>query len=233
MATALTIITDALKEICVLADEETPSASMADDAFRALNRMMEKWSNDQSFAYVANTRSMALTGQSSFTIGPTGDVVANRPIRIETATVDRSGITYPVNVVDNQKWDAISYKGVNGANTAIVYYEALMPDGVVHIWPVATGCTLNLRVIDIVNTFPSLATVLSMPPGYEEALIKNLAVNIAPQYADATLSKLTMMAARSSMKAIQNTNNIVPTMDIDGTLTNRNGGNIAAFLGGY
>jgi len=99
MATALTVITDAFKEIGVLAEGDTPTASMADDALRALNRIMAMLSNDQAFAYFPNLITRNLTGESSFTIGPTGDVISDRPIKIETATVDRQGITYPVTVL--------------------------------------------------------------------------------------------------------------------------------------
>ena len=109
MTTAATIIHDALLEIGVIASGETETAAEALDALRALNRLMGVLSNGQAFAYYANTVSRALTGEASFTIGPvTGDVVTDRPIKIETATVVRQGITYPVSVLDNQKWDAIS-----------------------------------------------------------------------------------------------------------------------------
>lgn len=232
MATAITIITDALKEIGVLADAETPSGSMSSDSLRALNRLMELWSNSQSFAYVASTVSKALTGQASFTVGPTGDVITDRPISIETATVVRDGITYPVQVVDNQKWDTISYKAAGGANTSIIYYAADVPNGIVNLWPIATGCTLNVRVINVVDSFPDLATDVVMPPGYEIALIKNLAVELAPQFG-ATPSPLTMKSAVTTMKTINRTNNVIPTLSIDSSLMGYRGGSLPAFLGGY
>jgi len=232
MATAISIVTDALKELCVLSDGETPTASMADDAFRALNRIMEMLSNDQAFAYFPNLVSRALTGETSFTIGPSGDIITKRPIRVESATVDRSGITYPVSVLDNQRWDSISYKTVGGANTSAVWYEAQMPNGIVHLWPVASGCTINLRVIDLVGSFANLSTDLILPPGYEEALVKNLAVNIAPQYPGNPLGQMTMIAAKKAMKYINRTNNVIPTLKIDSVLLNRRGGTLAGFLGG-
>jgi len=233
MATAQTIVYDALKEIGVLGEDETPSASMADDALRALNRLMELWSNDQAFAYVANTVSRAMTTAPSFTIGPTGDVIADRPIDIETATVDLNGITYPVKVISNIEYDSITYKGAFGSYPTYIYYAGTMPNGTVYTWPLASNCTLNMRVLNIVNSFATLATTLLMPPGYEEALIKNLAVNIAPQYPGVVVSPITINAARNSFKALQRTNNVIPLLSVDGMLLNRHGGNIAAFIGGY
>ena len=233
MATALTIITDSLMELGVLAEGDTPTGSMADSALRALNRILEAYSNDQSFSPFANHVSRDLTGESSFTIGATGDLVATRPIKIDTATVDRNGITYPVTVVDNQKWDSIIYKAVTGANTVAVYYEATSPLGIVHLWPLATGCTLNLRVINNVLNFPNLTSDLVMPPGYEEACVSILAVRLSPQYPSGILSPVTVQAAKRALKMISNVNNVVPTMAIDNNLLNKRGGSLAGFLGGY
>ena len=233
-SSALTVITDALKEIGVLAEGDTPTASMADDALRALNRIMQMLSNDQSFAYFPNLITRALTGEASFTIGPVGaDVIDDRPIKIETATVDRQGITYPVTVVDNQKWDSIVYKAVQGANTTVVWYEGTYPNGIVHCWPLATGCTLNLRVVNVVVQFPNLTSLVELPPAYEEALIKGLAVNIAPQYPAGILQPGTVAAYKSAMKYINRTNNVVPTMTIDNNILTKRGGSLAGFLGGY
>lgn len=233
MTTAASIIKDALLEIGVLASGEVLSSAMADDAFRALNRLSDMLSNGQSFAFYPNMEVRPLTGESSFTIGPSGDVRATRPIKIETATVIRQGITYPVSVLDNQKWDAISYKGAGGANTSGIFYEATVPNGIVHVWPIASGCTLNMRVINQVAVFPDLTTELTLPPGYEEAFVKNLAVNLYPQYPAGTISVLTQRAAKRALNYLNKVNNVVPTMQVDSVLLNYRGGStLAGFLGG-
>lgn len=232
MTTATTIITDALKEITVISEGETPTTEMFADALRMLNRLMELWSNDASFAYVASIVSKALTSQASFTIGPTGDVVGLRPIAVATATVVRDLITYPVRVIDQQLWENIAYKTAAGANTGLVYYEAAEPNGIVNLWPIATGCTVKLSVINLVTTFPDLTTSVTLPPGYEQAFIMNLAVSLSPSYA-VSPSPLTLKAAKTSLATIKKTNNIIPTMIIDPALTNYGRtGSLAAFLGG-
>jgi hypothetical protein len=234
MVTALTIITDALKEIGVLAEGDTMSGSMADDALRALNRICGIYSNDQAFAYTPSLSSLLLSGQSSFTVGPTGSVVADRPISIESAWVDRGGLSYPVKVIDSQQWDAIVYKGSSGSNTEVVWYEPTIPNGIIHVWPVCTGCTLNLRTINIVVSFANLSDVLTMPPAYEELLIKNLAVNIAPQYPACNLSPLTVRAAANARKVVGRTNNVIPRLKLPSSVqTQGRSSNLAAIMGGY
>lgn len=46
MATNLELITDALREINVINEVQTPSAAQGEQCLRKLNRMMEKWKED-------------------------------------------------------------------------------------------------------------------------------------------------------------------------------------------
>jgi hypothetical protein len=230
MATAQTIVNDALREIGVLAEEETPSADMANNAFRALNRMMESLSNEASFAYVNSQISKVIAGETSFTLGPTGTWVTDRPIEVDTATCILNGITYPVKVIDSQEWDSLSYKTSTGSVPEVVYYEPNMPNGTLYLWPITTGATLYLRTTSVVNSFASLATILSMPPGYEEALIKNLAVNLHPQYPTSNLSPITMRLATKTLADIKDKNKEVPMMTLDYGMSNIGG--IAKILRG-
>ena len=232
--TAGTIITDALKEIGVLAEGDTPSASMSNDALRALNRICDMMSNDQSFAYTPSLISLALTGQSSITVGPTGDIISDRPISIDTAWSDRGGISYPCQVTDNQHFDSIAFKAAAGFNPMAIWYEPTMSNGIVHIWPVSTGCTLNMRILNSVVSFTDLSAQLVMPEGYEEYFIKTLAVNIAPQYPAGVLSPLTIKAAKKAWSYISRNNNLIPTLKLDGNIPTSNGGtSLASFIGGY
>jgi hypothetical protein len=83
-------------------------------------------------------------------------------------------------------------------------------------------------------SFATLATQVTLPPGYEEVLIKNLAVNIAPQYPASNLSPLTIQAAKNSLKIVTRTNNVIPTLGLDPILMgNRRSNNLASILGGY
>jgi len=218
MATALTIITDALLEINAAATGETIPAAEANDALRALNRLMEKWSNARAFAYFADEVSLALTGQASFTVGPTGDVVDLRPISVESATAVLDNVTYPVSVYNVQQWDSIPDKTTTGTIPQAIYYEGSMPNGTVKVYPVCTGSTIKIRILNVVNSFATLGTTLSMPPGYEEALIKNLAINIAPQYEIKDISPITIREAKSALAYIERTNTVIPKLSLDSRL---------------
>jgi len=318
--TATQFITDALTELGVLAEGDTPSTQMLNDGLRSLNRLLDYLSNDQSFAYFPNLLSWNVTGEPQFYIGPAltgsftvtianpavftatahglvaGDTVtlattgalptglaaattyyvistgltanafelsatsggaaiittgtqsgthtftqtssltkliAQRPIGIESAYATRNGINYPIRVIDNQLWDSIIYQAAAGANTSFVWYEAQLPNGILHVWPLVTGCSVNLRVVNQVVNFADLTTPVSLPPGYEECITSNLAVRLSPQYPSVQLSPITLKYAKSSLDIIRRRNNVIPTMTLPGVVTtNRGGFSYGNFLSG-
>ena len=229
--TAAVIISDALKEILVIGEGEQPSATMLSDGLRMLNRLLDTLSNDTDWAYYASMEQKALTGQQAMTIGPTGDIVATRPIKVETAVVDRNGITYPVKVIDNEKYDDLTYKALAGANTQAVYYEATYPNGTLYLYPIASGCTLKIRVLNSVKQFASTSVNIDMPEGYEDAIMLALAIRMAPSYGK-QVNPDTKQAARRAMNAIKVTNQVIPTMDLPDAVMGRSGSSFASFMSG-
>ena len=229
--TGLQIITDAFAEIGVIGEGETPNASMVALGLRILNRMLDSLSNNTNWAYFASSETKALTGQSSFTIGPTGDVVSDRPIAVETATVVVNGITYPVKVIDNERYDILTYKALTGAYTAAVYYEGTYPNGTVYVYPICSGATLNLRVLNNVKQFATELVQIDMPEGYEDAIVLNLATRLARSYGR-EVSKDLKMDAIKAMKAVTKTNTVIPTLELPEAVMGKSGGSYAAFMSG-
>jgi hypothetical protein len=159
--------------------------------------------------------------------------VGQRPIGIESAYLERSGIHYPVRVVDNQIFDSIIYPAASGANTVYIWYEAQEPNGILHCWPLASGCTLGIRIINQVVNFTDLVTPTILPPGYEECIVSNLCVRLAPYYPAVQLSPMIVQNAKSSLNMIQRRNNVVPTMSLPTAVTvNKGGFSLANFLSG-
>lgn len=229
--TAAVIIEDALKENLIISEGETPSATMYADGLRMLNRMCDTLSNNDDFAYYASQYSMAMTGQTSFTIGPTGDLIQARPIKIDTAVVTRLGITYPVKVIDNQRYDDLTLKTLSGANTAAIYYEGTYPNGTVYCYPLSTGCTLQMRVLNQVKNFAATTTQIDMPEGYEDFLMLGLAIRMAPSYGR-PVNPDTRTAYKAAKKLVMNTNQVVPTMELPNAVMGKSGSSYAAFMSG-
>ena len=229
--TAAVIISDALAEIGILGEGETASGDQIDRGMRMLNRLLDTLSNDGTWADFASSVSKPLTGQASFTIGPTGDVVGDRPIEINTATVVVNGITYPVKVIDNERFDGLTYKALAGAYTSAIYYEGTFPNGTVYCYPLCAGATLNMRVLNSVKQFTGPADQIEMPEGYEDAIMLALAVRMCPSY-NRTVSPDTKAAAVKAMKAVKQANTTVPTLDLPAAVMGKSGGSYAAFMSG-
>jgi hypothetical protein len=204
---------------------------MLDRGLRMLNRLLDTLSNDTDWAYYASSEDFALTGQQSFTIGPTGNCITTRPIKVETATVDRNGISYPVAVIDNEKYDLMTYKALQGANTQAIYYEATYPNATVYLYPESTGCTLNMRVLNSVKQFATAYTQIEMPEGYEDAVMLALAIRMAPSYSR-QVNPDTRLAARKAMNFVTTTNTVIPTLQLPDAVLGRTGSSYASFMSG-
>lgn len=70
MATALTIITRALRQIKVIASGETPNAPELNDGLEAVNRLIETWQTDENAYFSENDEFFAVTpGTGQYAIG--------------------------------------------------------------------------------------------------------------------------------------------------------------------
>ena len=174
--TAAVIIEDALKENVIISEGETPSAAMYADGLRMLNRLYDTLSNHDDFAYYASQYSMAMTGQR-----PSRLAIWGRPDRCqtdqgETAVVTRMrGITYPVKVIDNQRYDELTLKTLTGANTAAIYTRP--PTRTERsIATRSRPAALQMRVLNQVKNFALTSTQIDMPEGYEDFLMLGLAI---------------------------------------------------------
>lgn len=212
--TASVIISDALKEIGVIGEGETPSATMLSDGLRMLNRLCDTLSNIPSFGFTAYPLlSKTMAGESSFDIGPTGDVVADRPIQIKSAYCTLNGEDFPVEIVTQEKYDEIENKTTVGDVPWCLYYGGQFPDGMVYLWPQSTGGTLKMRTVSVVKQFSSTSTQIEMPPGAEDYLMLGLAIRMAPSYQKSP-SQDTVIAYKRARKLFHRANQQIPDMEL-------------------
>lgn len=184
MATANSVIKRALRLIGVLASGETMSSEDAADGLEALNAMLDSWRNDRLMCYAIQDESLTLVStQASYSIGPSGDLNTTRPVKIEAAYVRASSTDYPVTMLTDTEWDGIYNKASQSDCPEYAYYAPTMSTGTLYVWPVPNAAnTLHLKTWTPLTSFSSLATVVTLPPGYEEALTFNLALRIAPEH---------------------------------------------------
>lgn len=180
--TAQSIITRAARALGYLGRTETLSAADANDGLECLNAMLDSWAGEELYSWAVNTQSFPLVqGKQSYTIGDApADIVATRPTNIDSAyLIDSNQLTYTVNVIPQDKWDAIGQKNITSQLPTTLFYDSQFPLGIINIFPVPLLVyTLYYQWITQQNFFTSLTTQLAAPPGYALAYIQNLALQL-------------------------------------------------------
>lgn len=183
MTTARQIIKRALQRNGVLTKGEEPSAGEASDGLLALNDLIGSWSNDSLLIYARLSESFPLvSGQASYTIGSGGDFNTARPLQILSAFTRIGSTDYNIEVINGVTYDEIIQKNISSSIPDVLFYDGNNPLGTIKIYPVPTTGTLHIRTEKELTEFASLDTDVDFPPGWDRALIYNLAMEIAGEY---------------------------------------------------
>lgn len=180
-----------------------------------LNSMLDEWSNYTLACYEILEQSAPLIpGQASYTIGPGGNFNMTRPLKILTDpgtayTIDSNGNKYQMNVVPRDKWN--QYGNTSDIITSnfpvVMFYDPQFPLGVINITPYPTlAYTMFWDSMLQLSEFSSLATLVSLPPGYFIAMWSNLAVYAKPFFLDGQLDPIVPALAARTLGAIKRTN---------------------------
>lgn len=190
MATYLDLITDALLEIQVLGENETPSAAQSTHALRVLNRFFdESAANRLNIYQVARTTFTITANDGSYTVGSGGDVSSiARPVFITDVKFVDTSLTpdqeFPLERLSDQSYADITVKDQTSTYPSKWYWRPTHPAGTLIFWPVPTSTTLTGVIYHwSAITYPvTLAGTVTLPPGYEEMLVTQLAVRLSSSY---------------------------------------------------
>jgi hypothetical protein len=211
MSTAGDQINRSLRLLGVLAEGETPSASVSQDALLAMQQMIDSWNTEKLSIF--STQDQVFTwpsSQISRTLGPTGNFVGNRPVLLEDSTYFRDPLTnvsYGVKIINQQQYDGIAVKTVTSTYPQVLWINMTYPDIEMYVFPVPIR-DLEWHFISVEElTQPALlATDLFFPPGYMRAFTYNLACEIAPEFGvepSAQVKRIAMTSKRN-IKRINN-----------------------------
>lgn len=245
MATVRDLIESALREIAVLAEGETATASQAWEGVQRLNRFIERLSLDRLTIYqVTRTTFSIVSGDGSYSIGATtgyksppqsGDVNVYRPVFInDVRYVDTSSdpdAEYSLRKLTDQAYANISMKALTSTLPQAWYYNPTYADGSLILWPAPTSSTLlgvlyiptamrgfGSGVPTVANSASILSTVVSVPDGYEEMLITNLAVLLCPTY-ERQPSPVLVKTAADALAAVKRANVRLQDLSFDAAVT--------------
>ena len=216
MTTAGDLINGSLRLLGVLAEGETPSAETAQDALFAMNQMIQSWNTERLAVF--STQDQVVTwppSTRSRTLGPTGDIVANRPIAIDDSTYFRdpaTGISYGLKLINQQQYNGIAVKTVTSTYPQVLWVNMTYPDIEMYVYPVPTK-VLEFHIVSVEElTQPAnLATDLAFPPGYLRCFRYNLACELAPEFGTEPSRQVQRIAMTSkrNLKRINNPDDIM------------------------
>ena len=216
MTSAGDLINGSLRLLGVLAEGETPSAETSQDALVAMNQMIQSWNTERLAVF--STQDQVVTwppGQRCRTLGPTGDIVANRPIAIDDSTYFRdpaTGISYGLKLINQQQYNGIAVKTVTSTYPQVLWVNMTYPDIEMYVYPVPTK-VLEFHIVSVEElTQPAnLATDLAFPPGYLRCFRYNLACELAPEFGTEPSRQVQRIAMTSKrdLKRINNPDDIM------------------------
>ena len=214
-------INRALRLLGVLAEGETPSASVSQDALMALNQMIDSWNTERLsvFSTIDQITNWPVD-QINATLGPTGSLVrlngtAVRPILVDDATYFRdpqTNVSYGIKLINQQQYDGIAVKTVTSTYPQVLWVNMTYPDIEMYIYPVPTRLLeWHFVSIEELSQPATLNTDLAFPPGYLRAFVYNLALEIAPEFGiepSAQVKRIAMTSKRN-LKRMNNPDDIM------------------------
>lgn len=218
MATPRTLIKAAFRKIGVLASGETPKADEEQEAFADLKRMLEVWSTKQIYVYASAEDNFALVpGTVSYTMGTAGTASATRAKKILNAFIrDASNYDYPVEIISENQYNAITDKTTSG-RPYLLFYDPKYALGYIYLYPTPNAAdTMYIESLQLLVALPNVTTIVSLPGEYEEAIVYNLAIRLAPEHEVPIPIEVAAIAV-SSLDAISvlNAANQVETVPLD------------------
>ena len=213
--TARDQINRALRLLGILAEGETPSAAMSQDALMALNQMIESWNTERLSTFV--TQDQVFTWPAGFLardLGPSGDFVGLRPVLMDDATYYKApnGVSYGIKFINQQQYDGIAVKNVTSTYPQVAWVNMGYPNVTITVYPKPTQ-DLEWHFISVqeLDQPANLSTVLYFPPGYLRAFTYNLAMEFAPEFGvePSDQVKRIAMTSKRDLKRINNPDDVM------------------------
>ncbi len=204
MTTALDIITSAMRKIGVLTKTETPAADESADALQTLNDLLGSWSNDSLPIYARTLENFTLSANTSaYTIGNSATFDTASPVAIISAYIRDGGYDYGVDIISDQDYAALENKTQTG-RPFVLSYNNDYPAGTLKFY-YTPNQAYNFYILSEkqLTSITALDSVLSLPAGWNRALIYNLAIDLAPEYGQAVTPEIAGIAGQS-LSAIKN-----------------------------
>jgi hypothetical protein len=233
-ASALTFVTWAMQDLGVLSAGATPDGGEGADGLSVLNQLADSWGLSRGLMYtlVRSTKTLA-SGTASYTLGSGGDINIVRPQYLEDArlvqdTVAATPVEVRLDILTDAQYAAWPQKTEQQGQSRAVWYDRSWTAGLGRVYPLPIPNVGTTQLVlytpgDPVGQFANLSTVYTFPHGYERALRKVLALELAPMYR-VRPGVLLIRQASEAVASIQRSNVPRTTRENDRALTRQSGG---------
>lgn len=206
--TARDVIKRALRIAQVISQGDDPTGTDKEtDALAVFNSMIASMSAERLIVPSLVTDTLTLTiSDGEYTFGTGGDINSARPNRIEEAYVrDAQGNDFPVDIIHVSKYNDVQLKSAEGRPYEL-YFIAEYPLAKIKLIYVPDAAeTLYLDSWKPLSQISAAGDTINLSGEYQRFFEYNLAVNIAPEYAQ-ELPQSVYTLANQTMRIIKNLN---------------------------
>jgi len=184
MTSAITLIKGAMRDAGILTKTESPTADETNDALLLMNQMLGMWSNFTGLVNALIWENFPISGGvGEYTIGSGGTFNTVRPNIITSAFIRQTGgFDTDLIIISDANYNDIPDKTFSG-RPEVLSYDGAVPIGKIRLFFVPnTSYTLHIQSEKPFTSFPDLTTDVSLPPGWDFAIRKNLAKTLCGEY---------------------------------------------------
>lgn len=224
---ALDIIKAAMMELGILAANEQPTAEEGQWGLEKLQRIIDQYNARLPMIYNVNFTIFTMpAGGNPFTIGSGATFDCNqRPVSIPSIGLilaGTPGVELPMNPRDQDWWANNRIKQLTSTFPTDYFYS---PDwnvqsdgsqwGQIFFWPEPTSSfQINLQSRQVLGEYNSVTDDFTLPPGYWNLIVYELAISLAPSYAKQP-DQILVAGWKAALKAVQGNNISSPRLSSD------------------
>lgn len=176
----------ALRIVGAAASGETPSADEMSEASDALNRLLKSWQSEGLFQWQRTTVSFqAVASQTSYKIGPSGDVDTTRPLNVQYAyRRNNSNVDTELLRISVQEYWQLPNKSTTGTPTQYAF-DPQLGNSVFYVWPAESAANTTNFYLQCDMPFDDMdaaANNFDFPVEAQNAIDWGLAAELAPEY---------------------------------------------------
>lgn len=179
------VINASLRTLGVIGVGESPVSEDLTNCSQALNILIKSWVKDGIPLWVTQDISVpCVTGQDTYSLGPTGDIVMSRPMRIVDAFIrDSNNLDTTLIQISRQEYDVLGNKFSQGIPNQF-YYDNQIPNGnlILYNVPVDSTRTIHIQIQRQFYDMTNGTDNFDFPSEWFQALKWGLIAEVAAEY---------------------------------------------------